>query len=103
MALQLPSLGLWELQCFPLDPGQAAIRGLVAEGHRLANVMMGPYRQDLLAKCDRVDQLTAQLADLAARGEGESPQARALASQLQDSLKVELRSTYHDISLLNCY
>nr|XP_010348787.1 vinculin isoform X1 [Saimiri boliviensis boliviensis] len=67
--------------------GQAAIRGLVAEGHRLANVMMGPYRQDLLAKCDRVDQLTAQLADLAARGEGEGPQARALASQLQDSLK----------------
>ncbi|XP_066098577.1 vinculin isoform X1 [Saccopteryx bilineata] len=67
--------------------GQAAIRGLVAEGHRLANVMMGPYRQDLLAKCDRVDRLTAQLADLAARGEGESPQARALASQLQDSLK----------------
>lgn len=94
MALQLPSLGLCEFQCFPIDPGQAAIRGLVAEGHRLANVMMGPYRQDLLAKCDRVDQLTAQLADLAARGEGESPQARALASQLQDSLKVELRSVY---------
>ncbi|KAM4815249.1 LOW QUALITY PROTEIN: vinculin-like [Thomomys bottae] len=67
--------------------GQAAIRGLVAEGHRLANVMMGPYRQDLLAKCDHVDQLTAQLADLASRWEGESPQARALASQLQDSLK----------------
>lgn len=67
----------------------------MAEGHRLANVMMGPYRQDLLAKCDHVDQLTAQLADLAARGEGESPQARALASQLQDSLKVEFRSTCH--------
>lgn len=67
--------------------GQAAIRGLVAEGRRLANVMMGPYRQDLLTKCDRVDQLAAQLADLAARGEGESPQARAIAAQLQDSLK----------------
>ncbi|XP_019357930.1 PREDICTED: vinculin isoform X1 [Gavialis gangeticus] len=67
--------------------GQAAIRGLVAEGRRLANVMMGPYRQDLLAKCDRVEQLAAQLADLAARGEGESPQARAIAAQLQDSLK----------------
>ncbi|KFO88550.1 Vinculin, partial [Buceros rhinoceros silvestris] len=67
--------------------GQAAIRGLVAEGRRLANVMMGPYRQDLLAKCDRVDQLATQLADLAARGEGESPQARAIAAQLQDSLK----------------
>lgn len=94
----LASPGLCEFQCFPLGAGQAAIRGLVAEGHRLANVMMGPYRQDLLAKCDRVDQLTAQLADLAARGEGESPQARALASQLQDSLKVELGSTYHYIS-----
>ncbi|KAL8202224.1 UNVERIFIED_CONTAM: hypothetical protein K2H54_003170, partial [Gekko kuhli] len=67
--------------------GQAAIRGLVAEGRRLANVMMGPYRQDLLARCDRVEQLAAQLADLAARGEGESPQARTLAAQLQDSLK----------------
>ncbi|XP_039926635.1 vinculin isoform X1 [Hirundo rustica] len=67
--------------------GQAAIRGLVAEGRRLANVMMGPYRQDLLAKCDRVEQLSAQLAELAARGEGESPQARAVAAQLQDSLK----------------
>uniref|UniRef100_A0A674IT63 Vinculin n=1 Tax=Terrapene triunguis TaxID=2587831 RepID=A0A674IT63_9SAUR len=67
--------------------GQAAIRGLVAEGRRLANVMIGPYRQDLLAKCDRVEQLAAQLADLAARGEGESPQARAIATQLQDSLK----------------
>lgn len=84
------SLGLCKLRCFSFGLGQAAIRGLVAEGHRLANVMMGPYRQDLLAKCDRVDQLTAQLADLAARGEGESPQARALASQLQDSLKVGL-------------
>lgn len=72
--------------------GQAAIRGLVAEGRRLANVMMGPYRQDLLAKCDRVDQLAAQLADLAARGEGESPQARAIAAQLQDSLKVKICS-----------
>ncbi|XP_007424957.1 vinculin isoform X2 [Python bivittatus] len=67
--------------------GQAALRGLVAEGRRLANVMMGPYRQDLLGKCDRVEQLAGQLADLAARGEGDSPQARAVAVQLQDALK----------------
>ncbi|XP_064418618.1 vinculin a isoform X4 [Latimeria chalumnae] len=67
--------------------GQTAIRGLVAEGRRLANAMMGPYRQDLLAKCDRVDQLAAQLAELAARGEAETPQARAIAVQLQDALK----------------
>uniref|UniRef100_J3S5H3 Vinculin n=1 Tax=Crotalus adamanteus TaxID=8729 RepID=J3S5H3_CROAD len=67
--------------------GQASLRGLVAEGRRLANVMMGPYRQDLLAKCDRVEQLAAQLADLAARGEGDTPQARVVALQLQEALK----------------
>uniref|UniRef100_A0A3B3R0T5 Vinculin n=1 Tax=Paramormyrops kingsleyae TaxID=1676925 RepID=A0A3B3R0T5_9TELE len=67
--------------------GQAAIRGLVAEGRRLANVLPGPYRQELLGKCERVDQLMAQLADLAARGEGDSPQASVVAQQLQEALK----------------
>uniref|UniRef100_A0A8B9JH51 Vinculin n=1 Tax=Astyanax mexicanus TaxID=7994 RepID=A0A8B9JH51_ASTMX len=66
---------------------QAAIRGLIAEGRRLANSLPGPYRQELLAKCERAEQLMMQLADLAARGEGESPQARAVAAQLLDSLK----------------
>lgn len=32
----------------------------------------------------------AHLADLAARGEGDSPQARAVAQQLQEALKVKL-------------
>uniref|UniRef100_A0A8C5I753 Vinculin n=1 Tax=Gouania willdenowi TaxID=441366 RepID=A0A8C5I753_GOUWI len=67
--------------------GQAAIRGLVAEGRRLANALPGPYRQELLGKCEQVEQLMAQLADLAARGEGDSPQARAVAHQLQEALK----------------
>ncbi|XP_037133980.1 vinculin isoform X3 [Syngnathus acus] len=67
--------------------GQAAIRGLVAEGRRLANALQGPYRQELLGKCEQVEQLMAQLADLAARGEGDSPQARAIAHQLQEALK----------------
>lgn len=68
--------------------GQAAIRGLVAEGRRLANALPGPLRQELLGKCEQVEQLMAQLADLAARGEGDSPQARAIARQLQEALKV---------------
>lgn len=68
--------------------GQAAIRGMVAEGRRLANALPGPYRQEMLGKCEQVEQLMAQLADLAARGEGDSPQARAVAQQLQDALKV---------------
>uniref|UniRef100_A0A8C1K024 Vinculin n=1 Tax=Cyprinus carpio TaxID=7962 RepID=A0A8C1K024_CYPCA len=67
--------------------GQAAIRGLIAEGRRLGNSLPGPYRQELLAKCERVEQLMMQLADLAARGEGESPQARAVAAYLLDAIK----------------
>ncbi|KAL6475815.1 hypothetical protein MHYP_G00168550 [Metynnis hypsauchen] len=67
--------------------GQAAIRGLVAEGRRLANVLPGNQRADLLGKCEQVEQMMAQLAELAARGEGETPQARALAKQLQEALK----------------
>uniref|UniRef100_A0A8C4H1E8 Vinculin n=1 Tax=Dicentrarchus labrax TaxID=13489 RepID=A0A8C4H1E8_DICLA len=67
--------------------GQAAIRGLVAEGRRLANALPGPYRQEMLGKCEQVEQLMAELADLAARGEGDSPQARAVAQQLQEALK----------------
>ncbi|XP_051772377.1 vinculin a isoform X3 [Ctenopharyngodon idella] len=67
--------------------GQAAIRGLIAEGRRLANSLPGPYRQELLAKCERVEQLMMQLADLATRGEGESPQARAVAAHLLEAIK----------------
>ncbi|KAA0724874.1 Vinculin Metavinculin [Triplophysa tibetana] len=66
--------------------GQAAIRGLVAEGRRLANALPASQRQDMQGKCEEVERLMAQLAELAARGEGESPQARAVAQQLQDTL-----------------
>ncbi|XP_039528112.1 vinculin a isoform X4 [Pimephales promelas] len=67
--------------------GQAAIRGLIAEGRRLANSLPGPYRQELLAMCERVEQLMMQLADLAVRGEGESPQARAVVAHLLEAIK----------------
>ncbi|XP_076830721.1 vinculin a isoform X2 [Brachyhypopomus gauderio] len=67
--------------------GQAAIRGLIAEGRRLANSLPGPYRQELLARCERADQLMLQLAEVAVRGEAESPQGRAVAAQLLETLK----------------
>lgn len=73
--------------CF--SPGQAAIRGLVAEGRRLANVLPGSQRGDLLGKCEKVEQLMGQLAELSARGEADSPKAHALAQQLQNALKVQ--------------
>ncbi|KAK3559934.1 hypothetical protein QTP86_028843 [Hemibagrus guttatus] len=68
--------------------GQAAIRGLVAEGRRLANVLPGSQRAELMGKCEQVEQLMGQLADLSARGQADSPQAQALAQQLQHALKV---------------
>uniref|UniRef100_A0A672Q7A1 Vinculin n=1 Tax=Sinocyclocheilus grahami TaxID=75366 RepID=A0A672Q7A1_SINGR len=67
--------------------GQAAIRGLLAEGRRLANALPASQRQDLLGKCEEVEHLMGQLAELAARGEGDGPQARAIAQHLQDTLK----------------
>lgn len=40
----------------------------------------------------------AQLADLAARGQGDTPQARAVAQQLQDALKVRLNKLKFKLS-----
>ncbi|GAA6067883.1 vinculin b, partial [Tachysurus ichikawai] len=69
--------------------GQAAIRGLVAEGRRLANVLPGSQRAELMGKCEQVEHLMGQLAELSARGQADSPQAQALAQQLQHALKVK--------------
>ncbi|KAK2866781.1 hypothetical protein Q7C36_002837 [Tachysurus vachellii] len=72
--------------------GQAAIRGLVAEGRRLANVLPGSQRAELMGKCEQVEHLMGQLAELSARGQADSPQAQALAQQLQHALK-DLKGT----------
>ncbi len=73
-------------------PGQAAIRGMVGEGRRLAGGLLGPYRKDMIGRCDRTEALMASLAEMASRDEAEAPHARATAAQLQDSLKVVQRS-----------
>uniref|UniRef100_A0A8C4GE22 Vinculin n=1 Tax=Dicentrarchus labrax TaxID=13489 RepID=A0A8C4GE22_DICLA len=76
--------------------GQAAIRGMVGEGKRLAGGLLGPYRQDMLGRCDRTEALMTSLADMAGRGEAEAPHARATAAQLQDSLK-DLRKHMQEV------
>ncbi|XP_071377422.1 vinculin-like isoform X3 [Centroberyx affinis] len=76
--------------------GQAAIRGMVGEGRRLAGGLVGPYRQDLIGRCDRTEALMTNLADMAGRGEAEAPHARATAAQLQDSLK-DLRGRMQEV------
>ncbi|TNN27550.1 Vinculin [Liparis tanakae] len=60
---------------------------MVGEGRRLAGGLLGPYRQDMIGRCERTEALTTSLADMAGRGEAEAPHARATAAQLQGSLK----------------
>ncbi|KAM9847365.1 vinculin-like isoform 2-T2 [Aulostomus maculatus] len=76
--------------------GQAAIRGMVGEGKRLAGGLLGPYRQDMIGRCDRTEALMTSLADMAGRGEAEAPHARATAAQLNDSLK-DLRQHMQEV------
>uniref|UniRef100_A0AAX7TY67 Vinculin n=1 Tax=Astatotilapia calliptera TaxID=8154 RepID=A0AAX7TY67_ASTCA len=76
--------------------GQAAIRGMVREGRRLAGGLLGPYRQDMIGRCDRTEALMTSLADMAGRGEAEAPHARATAAQLQDTLK-DLRQRMQEV------
>ncbi|XP_043991987.1 vinculin-like isoform X4 [Gambusia affinis] len=76
--------------------GQAAIRGMVGEGKRLAGGLLGPYRQDMVGRCDRTEGLMTALADMASRGEAEAPHARATAAQLQDTLK-DLRQHMQEV------
>ncbi|XP_068579531.1 vinculin-like isoform X2 [Cebidichthys violaceus] len=76
--------------------GQAAIRGMVGEGRRLAGGLLGPYRQDMIGRCDRTEALMTSLADMAGRSEAEAPHARATAAQLQDSLK-DLRQHMQEV------
>ncbi|XP_057703363.1 vinculin-like isoform X3 [Corythoichthys intestinalis] len=78
------------------NTGQAAIRGMVGEGRRLAGGLLGPYRQDMMGRCDRAEALMTSLADMAGRGEAEAPHARATAAQLHDSLK-DLRQKMQEV------
>ncbi|XP_077351364.1 vinculin-like isoform X3 [Festucalex cinctus] len=78
------------------NTGQAAIRGMVGEGRRLAGGLLGPYRQDMMGRCDRAEALMTSLAEMAGRGEAETPHARATAAQLHDSLK-DLRHKMQEV------
>ncbi|XP_044070624.1 vinculin-like isoform X8 [Siniperca chuatsi] len=85
-----------ECEILQWNTGQAAIRGMVGEGRRLAGGLLGPYRQDMIGRSDRTEALMTSLADMAGRGEAEAPHARAIAAQLQDSLK-DLRQHMQEV------
>ena len=52
------------------------------QGRRAADNLTGQPRQQVLALCDEVDGLSRQLADLVRRGQGNTPQAQALAKSV---------------------
>ncbi|XP_041867196.1 vinculin-like isoform X2 [Melanotaenia boesemani] len=85
-----------ECEMIQWNTGQAAIRGMVGEGKRLAGGLLGPYRQDMIGRCDRTEALMTSLADMAGKGEAENPHARATAAQLQDTLK-DLRQHMQEV------
>ncbi|XP_060566169.1 vinculin-like isoform X7 [Ruditapes philippinarum] len=66
--------------------GEQATRMVVADGRRIAAGCSGPLRSDLLRLCDETEILTNQLADLIAKGQGNSPQAKAIARHLSEKL-----------------
>ncbi|XP_062603621.1 vinculin-like, partial [Saccostrea cucullata] len=66
--------------------GEQATRLVVAEGRKIANSCTEPQRTELLRLCDETEILTNQLADLIRNGQGNSPQARAIANHLSEKL-----------------
>ncbi|XP_042866265.1 vinculin-like isoform X4 [Penaeus japonicus] len=67
--------------------GQQAIGLIVEEGKRVAAGLTGPAQADILALCDEVDGLSQQLSEMCRRGQGDSPQAQAIARALSTKLQ----------------
>eukprot|EP00794_Sanderia_malayensis_P016841 gene16841-18540_t len=62
--------------------GRRAVSVLIMEGRGLAENLDGPERIEMLRTCDKIEQLTNELANLKARGKGNSPEAKKIAQQL---------------------
>ena len=59
--------------------GQQAIALIVEEGRKVAQGLQGEPRAEILNLCNQVESLSRQLGDLCASGQGNSPQAQAVA------------------------
>ena len=79
---------LYLFLCCPSKPGLAAVRGLTAEGRRLAQSLPPAQRAELERRCGHLDELGARLATMTEAGQGGSEAARVLASEIEDELKV---------------
>ena len=72
---------------FCMLSGEQATRMVVADGRRVAEACSGPARSELLRLCDETEILCNQLSDLIAKGQGNSPQAKAIARHLSEKLQ----------------
>ncbi|XP_058791899.1 vinculin isoform X2 [Phymastichus coffea] len=66
--------------------GQKAINLIIQEGKKVAEGLPGIHKAEILQLCDEVDNLSHQLGDLVARGEGNTPRAQEIARQLSQKL-----------------
>uniref|UniRef100_A0ABD2W031 Vinculin n=1 Tax=Trichogramma kaykai TaxID=54128 RepID=A0ABD2W031_9HYME len=66
--------------------GQKAIALIIQEGKKVADGLPGIHRVEILQLCDEVDNLSHQLGELCARGEGNGPRAQDVARKLSHSL-----------------
>lgn len=67
--------------------GKNAIQAIVDEGRRLAQFCPTAQRQEILQLCTAVESLCQQLDDLCRRGQGNTPQAQAVAKMLSQKLQ----------------
>jgi len=80
--------------------GQAAIALIVEEGRKVAQGLQGEQRAEILALCNQVDSLSRQLGDLCRSGQGNSPQAQAVAKYVSFSIFYSLKKNIYIFSLL---
>ncbi|KYM81736.1 Vinculin, partial [Atta colombica] len=66
--------------------GKRAIALIIHEGKKVAEGLPGIHKAEILQLCDEVDNLSHQLADLCAHGQGNTPHAQDIARQLSHKL-----------------
>ncbi|XP_017889455.1 vinculin isoform X10 [Ceratina calcarata] len=66
--------------------GQRAIALIIHEGKKVAEGLPGIHKAEILQLCEQVDDLSHQLGDLCAHGQGNTPRAQEIARQLSHKL-----------------
>lgn len=79
---------LHDPSAFPGDAGEQAIRQILDEAGKVGELCAGKERREILGTCKMLGQMTDQVADLRARGQGSSPVAMQKAQQVSQGLDV---------------